>query len=146
MSTVVGDQREALMLQSEFNRHGLMHVAIDWTQPRKQAAVARLRRWFADGLLVIPEHERLRRELRGFTEKITPGGGLTFGARGSGHDDYVALLLTAAMADERNLLPGSPIGGELRFTMPEHVRESFRSKGRDFMRSQRDTDPPRRWY
>ena len=69
-----------------------------------------VRRWLADDLLVLPDHEKLRRQLLAFEEKITPSGALTFGARGAGHDDYVALLLTAAMADAAGHLRGSPYG------------------------------------
>jgi hypothetical protein len=58
--------------------------------------------------LVLPEHEQLRDELLEFEERSTTTGAFTFGARGSGHDDYVALLLTAAMADGQRQLQGSP--------------------------------------
>lgn len=63
----------------------------------KGNAVASLRRWLADSRITLPEHRILKNELNCFEEKVTPSGAITFGARGSGHDDYVALLLTAAM-------------------------------------------------
>ena len=116
ISSVYGDQREALMISSAFSRIGLHFKSIDWTQPRKVAAVARLRRLFAERAIILPDHDQLRRELRSFEERITSGGSFTYGARGNAHDDYVALLLTAAMADEEKQIPGSPIGGREPYT------------------------------
>lgn len=116
---VYGDQRESLMLAAAFSRHGLRFVELPWSGPRKERAVMVVRRWLADGVLMLPQHEKLRAELLAFEERITSSGALTFaGGRGtSGHDDYVALLLTTAMADseprKKGLppLPGSPVSG-----------------------------------
>lgn len=105
---VFGDQREALMIGAGFRRHGLQFTEIPWTAPTKERSVGLLRRWLADGLLCLPEHEKLRDELLTFEERATAAGSFTFGARGTGHDDYVALLLTAAMVDQARLLPSSP--------------------------------------
>jgi hypothetical protein len=105
---VFGDQREALMIGAGFRRHGLAFTEIPWTAPTKERAVGMLRRWLADDTLSLPEHEKLRDELLMFEERATPSGSFTFGARGTGHDDYVALLLTAAMVDNARLLPASP--------------------------------------
>lgn len=99
VTTVFADQREAMMLQSEFNRNDLSFRVFDWTASSKPPAVERVRRWLAEGQIMLPEHETARRELLAFEERITASGQFTFGARGSGHDDYVALLITAAMAD-----------------------------------------------
>lgn len=96
---VFGDQRESLMIASAFARHGLRFRELPWTAPTKERAVATVRRWLADGALVLPPHTKLRSELLSFEERTTPNGGFTFGARGSGHDDYVSLLITAAMVD-----------------------------------------------
>jgi hypothetical protein len=96
---VHADQREALMLEAEFRKSGLRYRIHDWTSASKPAAVERVRRWFQQDQLLLPKHDKLRRELLAFEEKIAPSGQFTFGARGSGHDDFVALLLTAAMAD-----------------------------------------------
>jgi hypothetical protein len=106
--TVHGDQRESLMIRSAFRRHGLRFVEHPWTAPNKERAVSTVRRWLADNLLSLPEHEELRDELLMFEERTTTSGGFTFGARGEFHDDYVALLLTAAIADAAKQLPGSP--------------------------------------
>lgn len=104
----VGDQRESFTLSGLFARNGMRFESLAWTSASKEAATTAVRRWLADDLLVLPNHETMRRELIAFEEKITPSGSLTFGARGSGHDDYVALLLTAAMAEQAGLLHGSP--------------------------------------
>lgn len=114
-SRVFGDQRESFALSALFTRHGLTFEELPWTAPRKERAVGYLRSLLRDGRLFLPPHERLRAELRDFEERISPSSGaLTFGARGAGHDDYVALLLTAAMADleapsrDHRRVPGSP--------------------------------------
>lgn len=106
---VCGDQREALMLAAAFGRHGLRFIEHPWTASNKEAAVTRVRRWLADDLLVLPKHERLRAEMLAFEERISSGGGFTFGARGKSHDDFVALLITAAISDAAGQLPGSPM-------------------------------------
>lgn len=105
---VHSDQRESLMLRAAFMRHQIRFIEHPWTGPAKERAVSTVRRWLADDLLVLPDHDRLRDELLEFEERATPSGGFTFGARGSGHDDYVALILTAAIADANRSLPGSP--------------------------------------
>jgi hypothetical protein len=106
---VYGDQREAFMISAAFARHGIDFREMTWTAPSKERAVGTVRRWLADGMLYLPEHERLRDELLEFEERTTAAGGFTFAARGSGHDDFVALLLTAAMADHDGWLRGSPV-------------------------------------
>jgi hypothetical protein len=105
---VHADQRDEYQLISAFRRHGLRYTPWAWSQPNKERAVSTVRRWLADGVLVLPEHERLKDELLEFEERTAPSGAFTFGARGSGHDDYVALLLTTAIADAEHRLPGSP--------------------------------------
>jgi hypothetical protein len=105
---VHADQRESLMLRAAFQRHGVRFVEHPWTAPAKERAVATVRRWLADEMILLPEHEKLRDELLEFEERSTTAGAFTFGARGSGHDDFVALLLTAAMADAERQLAGSP--------------------------------------
>lgn len=97
------DQREDFMLESGFARRDLYFEKHDWTSASKPVAVEQLRRLFAERRIALPPlatkaAETLRAELLSFEEKITPTGTLTFGARGSGHDDFVALLLTAMMA------------------------------------------------
>jgi hypothetical protein len=118
---VHGDQRESLMLAAAFHRHGLRFVEHPWTATGKEQAVSVVRRWLADSLLVLPEHEKLRDELLDFEERTTNAGAFTFGARGSGHDDFVALLITAAMADLERQLPGSP--NRRRMSMVEALQK-----------------------
>lgn len=120
ISSVHGDQREAFALSSMFAAKGLTFVQHDWTAPRKAAAVEVLRRWFADGLISLPEHAQLRRELHSFEERITSSGVIRYAARGSGHDDFVALLLTAAMAELSGELHAS---SQLEFD--EHYNQFF---------------------
>lgn len=110
---VYGDQREALMLSAMFTRHGQSFHERPWTGPAKERAVTLVRAWLRDGTLVLPPHDGLRLELLSFEERIASSGALTFGGgRGTGgHDDFVSLLLTAAMAesDTRGRAPdGSP--------------------------------------
>ena len=115
---VHSDQREALMLQSAFQRRGLRFRSHDWTNANKIEAVARLRRLFQERRIILPECPPLRAELAAFEERITPSGALTFGARTGGHDDFVSLLVTAAIADaEGEISRGGPVqraevGGE----------------------------------
>lgn len=109
-TAVHSDQREAYMLQSEFKRHGLKFTEHPYSMQSKPEAVARVRRWLRDGTIQLPKHDILHRELLNFSEVPTAGGGFTFKARGSGHDDFVCLLLTAALADIEGQLRKSPIG------------------------------------
>jgi hypothetical protein len=105
---VFGDQRESYMISAAFRRHSVTFQEMTWSAPSKERAVGTTRRWLADGMLYLPEHERLKDELLEFEERTTNAGGFTFAARGTGHDDFVALLLTAAMADAEKKIPGSP--------------------------------------
>lgn len=107
---VHSDQRESFSLRGAINSRDLEFVEHPWTNAGKIAAVEKLRAWFRDDVIALPAHEKLRRELATFEEKFTPTGALTYGARGSGHDDYVALLITAAMADIEGFLD-APSGG-----------------------------------
>ena len=106
-----GDQRESMMLAEAFRPHGVRFHEQTWTSATKPEAVERVRRWLADDILVLPDHRKLRRELLEFQEKVTPSGQFTFSGRGGGHDDFVSLVVTAAMAD---------IDGELRSVKRSH--------------------------
>lgn len=111
---VHADQRESLALESMFNRHALRYHVHDWTAPKKIQAVERLRRLLADDALFLPPHEKLKRELLSFEEKITPAGSFTFSARGTGHDDYVSLLITGCIAELEGGLHSSPFRKDRR--------------------------------
>jgi len=106
VGVVHADQREALMLSSAFERRHLPYCVHDWTNAGKIEAVTRLRRWFADDRIVLPDCPPLRRELARFEERITSSGALTYAGRRE-HDDHVALLLTLAMVDAARELPSA---------------------------------------
>jgi hypothetical protein len=105
---VYSDQREALMLSAAFQTRGYAFTSYAWTNASKTIAVDRVRGWFRDRSITLPDHEKLKKQLYAFEEKFTPSGSITYGAR-SDHDDYAALLLTAAMADAEGNLTGSPL-------------------------------------
>lgn len=107
---IVGDQRESFFLTSEFMRHGLFFTELSWTNESKREAVTRLKRLFAEESLLLPEREKLRKELASYSERVTPSGNIVYSARGTGKDDEVSLLLTFAMAELEQLVPGSPLG------------------------------------
>lgn len=103
-----GDQRDALACYGECSRRGLKYDSIPWTNEGKRGAVDVLRDWLRRGVLVLPEHDRLRREMIALETKITPSGYEVTAARRRGHDDHIAIVLTAAMAETAGLLPMSP--------------------------------------
>lgn len=103
--SVIADQRDAYTLDSHFARHRLAYTPIAWTSESKPRGVETARRWLRERTIALPKHEQLRRELISFEERLTPAGSYTFGARGSGHDDFVALLITAALAHEAGEFP-----------------------------------------
>ena len=106
---VLSDQREQFFMESMLKKEGLRLAVYPWTATSKPRAVEIVRRWFADGLIALPPHDRLRAELLGFEERITASGQFTYGARRGGHDDFVALLITAAHAELAAQLKQSPI-------------------------------------
>jgi hypothetical protein len=103
-----GDQRERLMLTAQFAQHGIRYVPIDWTGTSKPLAVERVRGWLRDDAISLEKNDKLRAELASFEEKILPSGQLSFSARRGGHDDRVALLITAAHAEAEGGIPASP--------------------------------------
>ncbi|MFO0615367.1 MAG: hypothetical protein U0414_22430 [Polyangiaceae bacterium] len=105
---VVSDQRESFALESMFRDAGLQFVALPWTTPSKTLAVERVRHWTANRELALCADDALRRELHAFAECFTASGAITYRARQSGHDDRVALLLTAALAEMSGHLPNTP--------------------------------------
>jgi len=125
---VHSDQREAMALESLFREAGLSFVSHTWSQPSKVAAVSSLKRWLSERTIIIEPNALMRRELGNFAEKVTPGGLITYGARGKAHDDYVALLLTAAMADNSGYVPSSPMfrGGKGKHTESLDERTAVR--------------------
>jgi hypothetical protein len=125
VSHVTSDQREAFTLKSAFARVGLKFRSIAWSSSEiaegsKPAAIALVRRWLRDDVIILPKDEKLRREMLSLQERFSPSGSLTFGARGSSHDDRVAILITAAMADiSRRIKP--PVDPKRQ----KHIRGGF---------------------
>lgn len=103
--TIVGDAHEQLSIEGRLrNEHKLEFVRIPWTPDRKIAAVMRLRRLMAEGSVILPRDEDLKRELLEFTEKVLPTGAVSFGGRATAKDDRVATILSALMAEAQGLL------------------------------------------
>lgn len=112
VTIAIGDQLAQYALESEFRRHGIKYIPQTWGSTSKQDAVVRLRQLLREQILAIEKSEgsdRLRKELQGFEEKVNASGSITYGARRSGHDDFVALLLNIALGDTLGNLKGSPI-------------------------------------
>jgi hypothetical protein len=124
VTRVFGDQRDSFALESAFRRHGLRFTELKWTNASKEEGTMFTRRLLADDLVCLPEHVKLKSQLLGFEERFTASGLLTFGARGSQHDDYASLLITAAHADQAKHLRGSPYGRKaLWMVLVERHRE-----------------------
>ena len=112
VDTVHGDQRESMLMRDLFESNGVHFQEHVWTGPAKIDAVAKVARWFSDKTILIGSHEPMRRELLTFEERITSSGSFAYGARGNDHDDFVALTITAALADiEGGLTPPRSLGG-----------------------------------
>ncbi len=106
---VVTDNFSAFALKSVFMRAGLHLLDFPWSNENKVRAVEHAVRLFREGRIAIPPgHARLADELGRFEEKLTPGGYRTFGARGNGHDDFVSVVLMAALLDLEGQLANSP--------------------------------------
>ena len=93
-----GDQRESFGLTSALRREHLPYHSHAWTSANKPPSVELVRRWLREGTIALPPgHEQLRREMVSFEERIdAKSGQFTFGGRGQG-DDFVSLLVTAAL-------------------------------------------------
>lgn len=111
---VLGDQRSDYALEPLFAGQGLRFASLAWSAPSKLQAVTRLRSWLRDGQIILPRPSdgdaaaRLAQELAAFQERLSPSGTVVFGGRTGVHDDHVAVLVTAAMADAHAMVPASP--------------------------------------
>lgn len=111
---VIGDQRSDYALEPLFAGQGLRFASLAWSAPSKLQAVTRLRSWLRDGQIILPKLSdgdaaaRLTQELAAFQERLSPSGTVVFGGRTGVHDDHVAVLVTAAMADAHAMVPASP--------------------------------------
>lgn len=109
--SVFSDQCEDASLAAMFNgRHAMHFKSFQWTAERKGDAVVLLRRLMAERTLSICSDDGLRRQLHAFSEKVSASGVTQFHGRGQ-HDDHVATLITAAMAEAERFLPSSPVFG-----------------------------------
>ncbi len=107
ISTVVGDQREALMIEAAFAKRRVRYQSIAYTAQNKgPEGVAWISRLLRERRLKLIPHEDLRRELLSFREVILPSGSISYSGKTS--DDYACLLITAALADGEGLFKGSP--------------------------------------
>ena len=89
-------------LQAELGRHRVTSVAT--TQQTKETGFSRIATWLGEGLLVLPNVERLLSELTALEATETQLGGLTIKAAGTGHDDLAMAFCQAALAvDPRSL-------------------------------------------
>lgn len=91
-------------LEAELGRHIVTSVAT--TQQTKETGFSRLSTWLGEGLLVLPNAERLLSELTALEATETQLGGLTIKAAGSGHDDLAMALCQAALAVDPRALWG----------------------------------------
>jgi hypothetical protein len=104
-TSVHSDQREAFTWRTLIRDRGLAFYEHTYTAKSKPQALERLRRWLAQGEIALCHSDRLRSELFAFEEKISASGQPTFKGRGSTHDDHVAILITAAIADIEGSFP-----------------------------------------
>jgi len=106
---VVSDQGESRFFEAALRQRGLRSEFRAWTNQNKAEAIRRIRRLMADSQLWIAPNETMRKELHSYAEQITSSGNIRHNARGSGHDDFAALLMTATMADLDGLIPGGVV-------------------------------------
>jgi hypothetical protein len=120
-AVVVGDQRDAWTLSSLFRSEKVRFVERTWTSANKAPAVELVRHWLREGVLSLPpDATQMRDELLAFEERIEPKSGqFTFGGRGK-HDDFVSLLITAALV---------VLEGGLRHRVPRPPRPGGGSSG-----------------
>jgi hypothetical protein len=122
VATVFGDQREAYLLQSAYAQHGINYVPLAWTAENKVRAVERVRRWLAEEIIILPNHDKLKRQMLSYQERITPSGHITFDGRTG--DDFAALLVTLALAELEGLIPASPLQRVSRID-DDQIRRAF---------------------
>lgn len=103
-----GDQFGAYQAEASFRHNGLRFEALPWTAPSKIEAVNHLRRMLNDETIVLPVDEDLRKEFATYQERLTTSGTFSYSAKSGRHDDRVAVVLTACMADLSGDLRGSP--------------------------------------
>jgi hypothetical protein len=115
---VHSDQREAFTWRTLIRDRKLNFTEHTYTAKSKPQALERLRRWLAQGELALCQSDRLKSELFAFEEKISASGQPTFKGRGSTHDDHVAILITAALADIEGAFLHDEAGSKLLVGRP----------------------------
>jgi hypothetical protein len=141
VSLIVGDSYSDFGIAPHFSKLGFDFRGLPWTAASKGPAVRDVRALFRERRLIIAcEHEKLRRELHSYEERLSPSGTVAYAAHGTGHDDYVSLLVTLAMAQSEGLLPGSPRAPRVR-RMPINLPDY---SGRTWMNDEPEIkeDPP----
>lgn len=105
---VYGDQFGAYAAEASFRHNGLRFEVLPWTAPSKVEAVNHFRRMLNDETIVLPVDDELRKEFGTYQERLNQSGTFSYGAKSGRHDDRVAVVLTACMADLSGDLRGSP--------------------------------------
>lgn len=107
--TVVADTHERGLLEHGFHARGLTFQPMPWSATSKPDAVSRFRRLLSDRDIILPDDERLKKELNSFQQKLMPSGHVTYAARSTGKDDRIAVILTGIMADISGAIERSPL-------------------------------------
>jgi hypothetical protein len=115
-STVFGDQREEAALRALFDEHGTALRSYAWSEPSKDTAMQLLRRWMRDRQVILPEHERLRRELKTMKARLLPSGRIRYETNGL---DYASAMITLMHAIvDGGYQPASADDCGVLFTIP----------------------------
>jgi len=101
ITSVCADQYEAGSLGLHFKQAGLTFWEHTWSLGSKRTAVDHIERWMRSNDLLLCESPKLKLQLQQYRERITKNGDLTYSGSGP-HDDYVQVLMTAAMANDAN--------------------------------------------
>lgn len=111
VTDVYGDQHQAYVLESSFQRHGVRYHTMNWTNRSKSDAVSSIRRWLTDKTILIdgPKGAACRQELIELREKPLPSGGYVYEAPRGKHDDLAALLVTAGILQASGEWHGAPL-------------------------------------
>jgi hypothetical protein len=107
---VLSDQFDSYSLDALIQREGLTLRPMPWTSQVKLQAVQRVKRWLNDESVIFAQHDRLRRELLAYEERVGANG-ITYGgsAPDGKHFDLLSCVLTTAVGEIAGELFGSPI-------------------------------------
>lgn len=116
VSAAAADQFCFDALRESYLRAGVLLRQEPWTATSKPTRFRMVRDAMLDGLIVLPEHDDLVRELYSISAKLLKSGGERIEARGSGRDDLAhaaVLALTEAMRLEPDYGDGDPLATRL---------------------------------